>query len=127
METLSIPEGYQRIMPYLIINNAAAFQSFMQRVFSAKEKYKAMRDENTIMHAEVKVGDSVIMFADATDEFERNTAGMFIYVENVDETYNKALAEGSTSKMKPADMEYGRTCGITDPFGNVWWITSPPK
>lgn len=125
MESLKIPEGYQRVMPYLILKNAAAFENFMKNVFDATEKYKAMRDDNTIMHAEVRVGESVIMFAESGDQFEPNTAGMFIYVEDVDATYKKALAEGATSKMEPATMDYGRSSGVSDPFGNVWWITSP--
>lgn len=121
---MKIPEGYQQIMPYLIVKDAPGFMRFMENVFGAKEKFKMMRDEKLIAHAEMSVDDSVIMLADATDEFKPRTAGMFIYVENADETYDKALAEGATSIMPPSDQEYGRTCGITDAFGNVWWPTT---
>ena len=121
---MKIPEGYQQIMPYLIVKDAPAFMKFMGKVFGATEKFKMMRDEKLIAHAEMVVGESVIMLADATDEFKPRTGGMFIYVENADETYAKALAEGATSIMPPSDQEYGRTCGITDAFGNIWWPTT---
>ncbi len=119
-----IPEGYQQVMPYLIAKNAAAFIKFMMDVFGAREKMKHMRDENIIMHAELKIGENTIMLADSTEQFATRTGGFFIYVEDADETYKKALAEGSASVMEPADMEYGRSGGVTDPFGNTWWVTS---
>ena len=118
---LKIPQGYQQVMPYLIVKDAAAFIDFMKRVFGAVEKYRAMRDEYTIAHAEVQAGDSTIMLADATAEYQPRPAGMFIYVKNADETYATALANGATSIMPPADQPYGRSCGIEDPFGNTWW------
>lgn len=125
MEKMNIPEGYQRVMPYLIVQNAPDFFRFMQSVFNATEKYKVMHDETKIMHAELKIGESTIMFADSTDEFKPQTAGMFVYVPNADETYKKALAEGATSIMEMSDQSYGRSGGVVDPFGNIWWISSP--
>jgi PhnB protein len=124
METLNIPDGYQRIMPYLIVNNAANFFQFTKDVFGADERYKAMRDEHLIMHAEISIGGSVIMFADATELYKERTAGMFMYVDDCDAVYKKALENGATMVMEPADQSYGRSAGITDPFGNTWWITS---
>ena len=124
MEKVNIPEGYPQLMPYLIIENAPAFFEFTQKVFDAEEKYKAMRDEKLIMHAEISIGSSVIMFADATEQFKERTTGMFLYVDNCDTVYDKALANGATTVMPPADQSYGRSAGITDPFGNTWWITS---
>ena len=125
MEKLTIPEGYQRVMPYLIVQNAPDFIKFMQAVFNATEKFRTMRDETRIAHAELQIGESTIMFADSTDDFRPQTAGMFVYVPNADETYKKALAEGATSIMEMSDQSYGRSGGVADPFGNVWWITSP--
>ncbi|MBV8389700.1 MAG: VOC family protein [Mucilaginibacter sp.] len=124
MENLKIPEGYQRIMPYLIVENAAEFFNFTKNVFGAVEKYKAMRTETLIMHAEISIGGSVIMFADATTEHPKQTAGFFIYVDNCDAVYEKALANGATTVTAPADQSYGRSAGIRDPFGNTWWLTS---
>lgn len=123
MENLPIPEGYQRVMPYLIIKNATGFLNFIQKVFDATEKMKIMRDTNYIMHAESKIGESTIMFADSNEEFTPQTAGLFVYVQDADETYNKALEEGATSVSAMSNQDYGRSGGVTDPFGNTWWIT----
>jgi len=124
MKTVNIPEGYQQLMPYLIVENAAAFISFTQKVFGATEKLKTMRDEHTIMHAEISIGESVIMMADATEQFSVQNAGLFIYVDDCDTVFQKALDNGATTVMEPADQSYGRSGGINDAFGNTWWITS---
>ncbi len=121
----TIPENYQCVMPYLIINEAEKFITFMQHVFGAQEQYKQMRDEKTIMHAEINIKGSTIMFADCTDTFLQQNAGMFIYVDNCDQTYKKALEYGAENVTEPADQSYGRGAGIKDPFGNTWWITTP--
>jgi PhnB protein len=97
---------------------------FTQKVFGAEEKFKAMRDEKLIMHAEITIGGSVIMIADATDLYKPQPAGLFVYVEDCDTTYNNALANGATSVNEPADQSYGRSAGVKDDFGNTWWITS---
>ncbi len=122
---MRIPEGYQQVMPYLIVRDAARFIDFTSKVFGAVEKLKIMRDEKIIRHAEIKIGGSVIMFADATEQFPPRTAALFVYVEDADRTYNKALAEGATSVMPMSDQEYGRSGGVADPFGNLWWPTAP--
>ncbi len=120
-----IPSGYQTVMPYLIVKDAAKFSAFTQRVFNAEERMRHMRDEKIIMHAEIIIGGCTIMFADATQQIEERTTGLFVYVENADETFQKALDEGATSLISPADQPYGRSGGVTDPFGNIWWITTP--
>jgi len=124
MKELNIPEGYQQVMPYLIIRGAAGFIKFMEDVFGAKEKMKHMRSEDVIMHAEITVGESVIMLADSTAAFEPRTGGFFIYVPDADEVYNKALAAGAVSIMPMSDQPYGRSGGIMDPYGNTWWPTT---
>jgi PhnB protein len=124
MKNVKIPEGYQQVMPYLIIENAAAFSDFAKNVFGAEERYKAMRTETLIMHAEIRIGESVIMFADATPEHKQQNAGLFIYVDDCDAVYQKALDNGATTAMPPADQSYGRSAGVKDPFGNTWWLTA---
>ena len=119
-----IPDNYQTVMPYLIVKDAAQFIAFMQKVFDAKETHKSMRDEHTIMHAEIMIGGSTIMFADSTEKFSARTGGFFIYVEDADETFKKAIDAGATIVTEVADQSYGRSGGVQDPFGNVWWITS---
>ncbi len=125
MTTAKIPAGYQQVMPYLIVKDAPAFIAFMQDVFDAVEVMRHNREDgHTIMHAEIKLGESIIMAADSTDKYEPRTSGLFIYVPDADAAYAKALAAGATSIAPPADQTYGRSAGITDPFGNTWWITT---
>jgi PhnB protein len=83
-----------------------------------------MRDENTIMHAEISIGTSVIMIADATETYQELFAGMFLYVDDCDSVYQKALANGAVSITEPGDQDYGRSAGVKDAFGNTWWLTS---
>lgn len=122
---MNIPENYQTVMPYIIVKGADDFIGFMKKVFGATEKMKMMRDENTIMHAEVMIGGSTIMLADSIPDYPPTPASLFIYVEDVDVTYQEALAHGAQTIESISERDYGRTCGVKDSFGNTWWITSP--
>jgi len=123
MENITTQE-YQTITPYLIIPGAVKFIRFLQDVFGATEKYKAMRTEDTVMHAEMIIGNSTIMLADSTDEHSSQPAGLFINVPDADATFQKAVDAGATVIMPPADQDYGRSGGVKDAFGNTWWITT---
>jgi PhnB protein len=124
---MQIPSHYNRLMPYLIVPNAYQFIEFMKNVFGATEQAILPRSEKAIMHGELRIGDAVIMFADTTNQIEARPAGIFIYVENTDETYQKALAAGATSIREPVQQPYGYTCGFRDPFGNDWWPVEVAK
>jgi len=124
MATVNIPANNNQVMPYLVLNNATGFLKFMQEVFDAQLTYEVKRDDGKIRHAQIMLGQSAIMFAEATDEWKPQPAGMFIYVDNADARYAKAIEAGATSIMGLTDEPYGRTCGVTDAFGNMWWITS---
>lgn len=110
-------------MPYLMMEDAAAFIEFIQNVLNAKMTHESMRD-GIIGHCEAQIGGSTIMFSQSRDQWKPATANMFVYVPDADETYKKALANGATNVMEMADLEYGRSGGFTDPFGNVWWVTT---
>ena len=118
------PEGYHTIIPYLIVPNAAQFIIFMKDVFGAELINQHMREETIIMHAEVKIGDTIIMFADSTPQYGPMIAPFFVYVENADATYALALQHGATVVTEMGYQQYGRSGGVKDPFGNTWWITS---
>ncbi len=120
---MTIPENHQAIMPYLMLKDADKFLSFTTSIFGAELKHKQLRDDK-IMHAEVSIDGCTIMFTEATEQWKTATSNLFVYVEDADVSYQKALAEGGTSVMELSDQSYGRTCGVTDPCGNVWWITS---
>ena len=124
MDDQKIPVSYQAVIPHLIVKDAEKFIAFTAKVFGATESHKTMRDGNTIMHAEIIIKGSTIMFADSTDEYKPRTAGLFIQVDNADETFKKAIEEGATVVTPLSDKPYGRSGGVTDPFGNSWWITS---
>ncbi|MEP6616329.1 MAG: VOC family protein [Ginsengibacter sp.] len=123
---MKIPDNYQTVMPYLIIKGALNFIAFTQKVFGGieNEKHRSMRTGDIVQHAEITIGGCTIMFADSTENFPPRTTGLFIYVENADTTYSKAIVEGATSISELSDQPYGRSVGIEDPFGNTWWITS---
>jgi PhnB protein len=120
---MKIPPQYNRLMPYLIIPNAAQFIEFMKEVFGATEQMRVPGEEGTVMHGEIRLGETVIMLAEASLQFPAKPAGMFIYVENLQEVYEKAIQAGAVSIMEPMQKDYGFTCGFSDPFGNDWWPT----
>ena len=122
---MNLPSGHQTIMPYLILKGAAQFIDFTKKVFDAKDSnQQVLRDDGTVQHAEIILNDSTIMVTDEIKDWPQQNANLFVYVPNADETYKKALENGAASLMGLSDQDYGRTCGVTDPFGNIWWITS---
>lgn len=122
---MKVPSYYLPIMPYLIVNKAYDFIDFVQKVFKGKTELIVPREEGVIMHAEITIGKAAIMFCDATEIYTPRPAGMFILIENVDEVYNTALANGAVPLQEPGDREYGYTAGFQDAFGNQWWLTKP--
>ncbi len=122
---MEIPKGHQAMMPYLMINGASAFIDFTKKVFNAELTFSSMREDNkTVAHSEIQISGSTLMFSEATEKFKIKSGDFFLYVDNADDTYNKAIENGATTLMELSNQHYGRTCGVTDPFGNVWWITS---
>lgn len=122
---MNIANGHQAVMPYLMVRNGSAFIDFVKKIFHAELTFTRMREDNTtIMHAEVQISGSTIMFCDATDQWKGGGANLFVYVDDADESYKAALENGATSVMELSDQSYGRSCGIKDPFGIVWWVTS---
>lgn len=121
---MQIPSGHQGVMPYLMVERSADFLDYVTKVFDAETTHKAVNDDGALGHCEVQISGSTIMFSNTRDQWKAATANLFVYVESADETYAKAIEHGGVKVMEPADQEYGRSCGVTDPFGNVWWITS---
>ena len=117
----------QTVVPYLIIPKADKFFGFVKEVFDGQETAKFLTPDNFVMHGEVNIGGSTIMFGDTKDEWEPQPAGLYINVENADETFKKALNNGATVVQEITDKDYGRTGGIKDPFGNTWWLVSNNK
>jgi len=121
---MKLPEGYQAVMPYLLVTGASKFIDFTKKVFDAKLRFHVMRDEKLIQHAEIMIGKCIVMLADSTDKYKPRDATLMVYVDNADETFKKAIDEGSTVVTELSNQQYGRSGGVTDPFGITWWITS---
>jgi len=119
-----VPDGYHTLTPYLVVDGAERIVEFMKNAFAAQFVFEPMkRPDGKIMHAELKIGDSVVMISDASERAKATSAMLHVYVPNVDAVYQKALRAGATSVMEPADMFYGdRSGGVKDPAGNTWWI-----
>jgi PhnB protein len=128
-----IPTGYHAITPYLIIDGAARAIEFYQRAFDAKELMRIPAPKDRVGHAEIKVGDSVIMLADehpemdayAPTHFNGSPVSLLLYVTDVDKQFKQALAAGATEVRPVADQFYGDRSGcLKDPFGHLWHLST---
>ncbi len=125
MSVKPIPDNYPRIIPYLIVEDVSKQMEFLIEVFGAEQSEKMTLPDGKVNHGEVKIGKSVIMMGKSSREWPPITAMIYIYVEDTDTAYKKALQAGAQSLMEPADQFYGdRNAGVKDPFGNSWWIAS---
>lgn len=127
---------YTSLQPYLIIKNCAAAIDFYKKAFGATERMRMAREDGRIGHAEMQMGDSVIMMADEHPEigafgpehYGGSPVSINLNVENCDAVYKQAIAAGAKTEREPADQSYGdRNAGVRDPFGYKWWISAPLK
>ena len=128
-----IPEGHRTVTPYLAIKNAAKALEFYQRAFGAIESYKLMMPDGRVGHAEIRLGDSLIMLADEFPEYggkAPETLGgspvsLHLYVEDVDAFVKKALEAGAKERKPVMDQFYGDRSGqLEDPFGHLGWVAT---
>jgi len=119
------PDGYHTLTPYLVVNGAAGLIDFLKGAFEAEEVIRMDAPQGRIDHAELRIGDSLVMLADAPAARSPTEAMLHVYVEDVDATYQCALAAGGMAEQAPTDQFYGdRTGGVRDPCGNLWWIAT---
>lgn len=124
MSVKPIPDGNNAVSPYLVAENAKALLDFVKEGLGATEKEVSMHD-GVVMHAEVVIGDSVIMIGSLLEGSDTFRSMLHIYTEDCDAMYNRALQAGATSVREPHDEFYGnRTAGVNDAFGNQWWIAT---
>jgi PhnB protein len=122
-KTTPIPKGYHTVTPVLTVHGAAKLLEFLTQAFDAKETYRLPGPNGEVMHAEVKIGDSMVMVGEATDQWKPMPATIALYVEDTDAWYKRALQAGATSVREPSDQFYGdRSAGVKDSAGNQWWI-----
>ena len=120
------PEGYNAVAVYIVAAGAQRVIDFLRATFDAEQLRRFDRPDGSIMHAEVKVDDTVVMIADATEAWPAFPAWLHVYVPDVDATYARALAAGGRSLEEPTRREGDpdRRGGVTDPAGNSWWIAT---
>ncbi len=118
------PDGYHTVTPVVVVAGAAKLIDFAKQAFGAEEMMRVPGPGGAIMHAEIKVGDSIIMLSDPM-RGESMTASLYLYVDNADAVFKRAVAAGATPDMEPADMFWGDRMGsLKDPFGNHWTIAT---
>ncbi len=119
------PDPYHSVTPYLAVEGAAKLLDFLTQAFDANTHECMRRPDGSIHHAEVKIGDSIVMLADAQGRWQPRPSTLYLYVDDTDASYRRALDAGATSLMEPATQFYGdRNAGIQDPSGNYWWIAT---
>jgi PhnB protein len=125
MAVQPIPDGYGAVTPYLIVDGADRLLEFVRDAFAGEDRFRMENEDGTIGHAEVRIGDSVVMLAEANEMWPAMPGVIHLYVTDCDAVYQRALAAGGTSVQEVADQFYGdRSGGVRDPTGNIWWITT---
>jgi PhnB protein len=120
-----IPKGMRSVTPYFHPKGADRLIEFLKQAFDAQELGRAISPDGVILHATVRIGDSVIEMGEAHGEFQPMPSAIHLYVPNADAFYRKALEAGATSLRQPANMFYGdREASVKDPFGNYWYIAT---
>jgi uncharacterized glyoxalase superfamily protein PhnB len=120
-----IPQDYGTVTPYLIVNGVPRLIDFLKETFHAEEKARINDKENHVGHAEVKIGNSMVMMADSTPQYTPIPSQLYVYVDTVDDTFKRGIKAGGTSEQEPTTQFYGdRTAAVKDPTGNIWWIAT---
>ncbi len=120
-----VPEGLRTVNIYLHPRGANKIIDFLKQAFGADEVARYAGPDGTIRHASVRIGDSVIEMGEAHGPYQPMPTAIYLYVEDADAWYGRALRAGATSISEPADQPYGdRNAGVKDPFDNVWYIAT---
>lgn len=121
-----MPEGYSVVSPYLIVAGAAEEIDFLEAVFDAERLRRYDMPDGSVMHAEVRIGDTVVMLGDAGGDWPPVPCHVHVYVQDVDATFRRALDAGGVPVQEPAQKEAqdDRRGGVRSPGGNTWWIAT---
>ena len=121
------PEGYPDVSPYLVVSGAEKTMEFLEAVFGATSLRRYDTPEGGVMHAELRIGDSVVMIGETGGDWEPVPAFLHVYVQDVDDTYRRALEAGGQGVQEPGsrgDDDPDRRGGFRDPGGNTWWVAT---
>ena len=125
MAVQPVPEGFHTVTPYLLVADPPGFIEFLQKAFGAREICRQTAPDGVVRHAQVQVGDSMLMMGQANDQWPAMPASFYLYVPDMDAVYRQAIAAGGVSIQEPTDHDYGdRSGGVRDACGNQWWIAT---
>ena len=123
-----IPEGHHTVSSYLVVSGVGQLIEFTKQAFGATEVYLSKRPDGSVQHAEVRIGDSIVMMGEGGPGGKHFPGMLHLYMEDVDAVYQRAIEAGAKSVREPADQPYGdRSGGVEDAFGNQWWISTHVK
>jgi PhnB protein len=118
-----VPAGFASLTPYLIVPGADRFIQFVKQAFEAEPLARHGAPDGAVVHAVVRIGDSMLELSDGAEAWPPRPAAIHLYVPDADAIYAKAVAAGCRTLVAPTDMPYGdREADVTDPFGNNWYI-----
>ncbi len=120
------PDGYTSAAAYLVVNDARALITFLEKTFGAVPLRRYERPDGGVMHAEVRIDDTVVMLAEGNTQWPAYPFHLHVYVPDVDDVYRRALAAGGVAVQEPArkDGDPDRRGGVKDPSGNTWWVAT---
>jgi uncharacterized glyoxalase superfamily protein PhnB len=124
MSVNPVPDGYDSVAPYPVVTGASRMIDFLREAFGARELRRFGKPDGVVGHAEVKIGDSIVMLADACPEFPATQAGIHLYLPDVDAAYERAVRAGAVSLRPPADQFYGDRSAVIRDFSGNWWSIS---
>lgn len=125
MAEMNAPHGYHTVTPYFTVQDASKLITFLVEVFDAEELNRAKNEDGSITHAEVRIGNTIVEMSNSSERFPPRTNTLHIFVADIDDCYQRAIAAGANSLYEPADMPYGeRSAGVEDAFGNHWYIAT---
>ena len=121
-------DTYRTVTPYLLVPDANAELAFLKVAFGGTEANCQRNADNSVMHAEINIGDSLVMLGQAGGPWKPRPAALYLWVDDVDAAYARAIQAGATSESEPEDKPYGhRNAAVLDPNGVTWWIGAPVK
>ncbi len=123
-----VPAGLSSVTPYLHPRGSERLIDFLRQAFAAEAMQIERKPDGTVVHAKIRVGNSVIEMGEAHGEFGTMPTMFYLYVDDVDASYRRALAAGATSREEPALQPYGeRRAAVRDPFDNEWYLAAPSR
>ena len=125
MPTKPIPEGFHAITPYLFAHGASRLIEFISAAFEGELISHEKRADGAVMHASMRIGDSMLMLADPLPEFGSTSSSIYLYVTDCDRVYQRALGSGGVSVFPMMTLPSGQRYGaVKDPCGNIWWVAT---